>query len=431
MVTIDGNLFPRDTELFGPLACYLIELSRPSRSLPLLLCLLTLGLLAAPGPASALKVAAAGDISCPAESTAQNAVAPGTPEPAPGAAKCQGKRVADMIAAQNPDVALAIGDLIQGQTSYANAYNDFGLAWGELGARIAASIGNHDYHQNANGAKVASGYFRYWESQKAPVWSYGKPGQGWSSWNTGKWHMINLNSNCNAADCTFTGPQLRWLVKDLKANRKNSKTQCTMAYFHHPLFSSGVERGRTGDHSLVANLWEVLYRFRTDLVVTGHQHFYERYFPQNPSGERDDTGITQIITGTGGASTFRPDGEEGVVAANSAFSIRSLGATFLDLEDGSYSSYFRDMLGAEHDAVAPKSCLKPGAGHDERAPRVERYEAHMERMANLDRRIKKLDRRIKEMQNDDEETPDKLDALIETRDTVTATRERVRVARLY
>lgn len=336
-----------------------------------------------------------------------------------------------MIAGQDPDVALALGDLIQGQTSYSHAYNDFSLAWGDLGARIVSSVGNHDYHQNANGVKVASGYYRYWESQKAPVWSYGKPNKGWSSWNTGKWHMINLNSNCNAADCTFTGPQLRWLIKDLRANRKSAKTQCTMAYFHHPLFSSGVARGRSGDASLVANLWEILYRFRTDLVLTGHQHFYERYFPQDPSGERDDTGITQIITGTGGASTFRPAGEDGVAAANSAFSKRSLGATFLDLEDDSYSSYFRDMLGAEHDQVPPKTCLKPGAGHDERVPRVKRYQAHMERMAALDKRVKKLDRRIKQLRRD-ESTPDrKLDAVLETRRAVTATRERLRVARLY
>jgi len=380
--------------------------------------------------ANAVEVAAAGDISCPADSTQQNAVEPGEPEPAPGAAKCQGKRVAEMIEGQNPDVALALGDLIQGQTSYAHAYNDFGLAWGGLGARIAATVGNHDYHRNANGVLTASGYFRYWESQKVPVWSYGKPNLGWSSWNTGDWHMVNLNSNCNVADCTFTGPQLRWLVKDLQANRKSGKTQCTLAYFHHPLFSTGVPRGRSGDESLVANLWEILYRYRTDLVLTGHQHFYERYFPQNPSGRRDDTGITQIITGTGGASTFRPDGKDGDVATNSAFSIRRLGATFLSLGNGDYETRFRDMLGEEHDVAAPAKCLKPGAGHDERVPRVKRYRAHMDRMAALDRRVKKLERRLKELKKDD--APDrKIEDIKDTLRAVTVTRERVRITRLY
>lgn len=392
---------------------------------------MALALPASSGTANALEVAAAGDISCPADSTRQNAIPPGTPEPAPGAAKCQGKRVADMIGNQNPDVALALGDLIQGQPSYAHAYNDFGLAWGGLGARIVSSVGNHDYHRNANGAWVASGYFRYWERQKAPVWSYGKPNRGWSSWNAGKWHMINLNSNCNAADCTFTGPQLRWLVKDLQANRKNPETQCTMAYFHHPLFSSGVPRGRAGDASLVGNLWEVLYRFRTDLVLTGHQHFYERYFPQNPSGERDDTGITQIITGTGGASTFRPAGKDDVPAVNAASSLRRLGATFLDLQDGAYSSYFRDMLGAEHDRVPSQPCLKTNAGHEERVPRVRRYQGHMKRMASLDRRVNKLDRRIRRLRRDDATSARELNAVLETRRAISILRERIRVSRLY
>lgn len=403
---------------------------RPYRSATVFFCLLALGLFTVPGSAGAVEVAAAGDISCPADSTQQHAVEPGQPEPAPGAAKCQGKRVADMIQAQNPDISLALGDLIQGQTSYAYAYNDFGLAWGGLDSRLASSVGNHDYHRNANGVITASGYFRYWEGQKAPVWSYGKPGKGWSSWNTGDWHMVNLNSNCNVADCTFTGPQLRWLVKDLEENRKSGKTQCTMAYFHHPLFSSGVPRGRSADGSLVANLWEILYRFRTDLVLTGHQHFYERYLPQNPSGERDETGITQIITGTGGASTFRPDGKEGVVAANSAFSIRRLGATFLDLENGSYSSRFRDMLGGEHDPAPPAKCLKPGAGHDERVPRLKKYKAHMKRMAALDRRLKKLDRRIGKLRKDDASDA-KIESVYRVRRAVETTRERVRIKRLY
>lgn len=403
---------------------------RPTRSAPLLLVLLALGLFAGPGSASAVEISAAGDISCPADSTRQNAVEPGQPEPAPGAAKCQGKRVAEMIQSQNPDISLALGDLIQGQTSYAYAYNDFGLAWGGLKSRLASSVGNHDYHRNANGVITASGYFRYWAARKAPVWSYGKPGKGWSSWNTGDWHMVNLNSNCNVTDCTFTGPQLRWLVKDLQENRKSGKTQCTMAYFHHPLFSSGVPRGRTGDDSLVTNLWEVLYRFRTDLVLTGHQHFYERYFPQNPSGRRDDTGITQIITGTGGASTFRPAGKDDVVAENSAFSIRSLGATFLDLESGTYSSAFRDMLGEEHDQVPPTNCLKPGAGHDERVPRLKKYNAHMKRMATLDRRVKKLDRRISALRKSDA-SDSKIENVDKIRREVTKTRETVRTARLY
>lgn len=388
------------------------------------------GLLAAgPGSANAVSVAAAGDISCPADSTAQNVIEPGR-EPKPAAAKCQGKRVAQMISDQNPDVTLALGDLIQGQTSYKTAYNDFRLAWDPIKVRIASTIGNHDYHRNANGVLTASGYFRYWEEQKVPTWSYGKRDGGWSSWNTGKWHMINLNSNCQVTDCTFTGPQLRWLINDLKEDRKDPATECTMAYFHHPLFSAGVPRGQTGDRTLVANLWELLYRYRTDLVVTGHQHFYERYFPMNPSGERDPTGITQIITGTGGASTFHPEDVDGQSATNSVTSVRSLGATFFDLEDNSFSSYFRDMLGEQHDPTPAKECLSPNAGAAERTPRAKRYTRHMKRMATLEKRVARLDRQIRKLRRDGASGAT-VKRITDARDSAADTRAELRVEKLY
>jgi 3',5'-cyclic AMP phosphodiesterase CpdA len=406
-----------------------MDFSQPTRTFVVLACLIGIGLAAAPA-ASAVKVAAAGDVSCPADSTRQNAIQPGQPEPAPGAAKCQGKRVARMIKDQDPDIVLALGDLIQGQSSEPGAYNDFRLAWGELSDRVASSVGNHDYYVNDDGVRTAAGYFDYWEKQKVPAWRFGKPDRGWSSWNTGDWHMVNLNSNCNVADCTFTGRQLRWLIRDLRENRKEGRTKCTLAYFHHPLFSSGAPRGRSGDASLVANLWEILYRFRTDLVLTGHQHFYERYLPQNPSGKRDATGITQVISGTGGASTFRPEGEKGIIAPNAAFSIRRLGATFLDLGPGTYSSHFRDMLGKQFDPVAPRSCLKPGAGHDRRVPRVKRYEKHMKRMSALNRRVKKLNRRIRAARKKNA-AESRIEALKDTRRGVVKKRGRVRNDRLY
>ncbi|MGK2954877.1 MAG: metallophosphoesterase family protein, partial [Solirubrobacterales bacterium] len=195
-------------------------------------------LLCAGNSSAALKVAAAGDISCPASSTARNTLRPGVAKLHPAAEKCQGRRVAKLIKAGKPDVVLALGDLIQGQTSYRDAYADFDRAWGSLGKKIFATVGNHDYYRKNNGNFTASGYFRYWKSKGAPSRRVGKYNRGWTSWNRGKWHMINLNSNCFAADCAFTSRQLKWLARDLKVNRANPKTECTLAYFHHPLFSA-------------------------------------------------------------------------------------------------------------------------------------------------------------------------------------------------
>ncbi|MGK2954876.1 MAG: metallophosphoesterase family protein [Solirubrobacterales bacterium] len=331
-------------------------LSKSACGCGLILIFTGLLLLTSPTPATAFRIAAAGDISCPAEATARNAINPGEPMPSPARAKCQGRRVAQVIAGENPEIVLALGDLIQGQTSEVTAYDDFNLAWGLLGERIAATVGNHDYYRDSFGRNTAAGYFAYWMRQGAPVWRYGQPNLGWSSWDRGEWHMVNLNSNCSMINCSLTGRQLKWLTDDLESNRARRQTKCVLAYFHHPLFSAGVARGRVPSGSLLPNLWKVLHQYRTDLVLNGHQHFYERFRPQNPSGFPDPTGITEIIAGTGGSSTFRVTDESGGLASNSAASYRGLGALILDLDAGSYSSYFRDIQGGIHDQQPKTRC---------------------------------------------------------------------------
>lgn len=376
-------------------------------------------------------MAAAGDISCPADSTAQHAVGPDEPEPAPAAAKCQGRQVAEVIKDRRPDVVLALGDLIQGQKSYKYAYNDFTRAWvGVLGKRIFSTVGNHDYHRNSSGNFTASGYFRYWRGRGVGARKSGKRNLGWSSWNRGGWHMINLNSNCFATDCSFSSRQLKWLVNDLRADRRNRKTQCTLAYFHHPLFSTGASRGRDKRGSLLVNLWEVLYRYRTDIVLNGHQHFYERFHPQNPGGKADPTGIKQFISGTGGAFTFPVENKIGRLARSSAASYRGLGSTFLKLGNGKYRSSFRDLRGKIHDKRGVTKCHRPNAGSKRREPRTRRYVAYVKKMATFDRKIGGLKKNIKRLRK----SPYGSFKLVATQKKLRKTvnrRERVREQTLY
>ena len=79
-------------------------------------------------------------------------------------------------------------------------------------------------------------------------------------------------------------------------------TSCTLAYWHHPRFSSGSEHGDDED---VAAFWEVLYTAGADVVLAGHEHNYERFFPQNPAGDADpERGIRAFVVGTGGRSHY-------------------------------------------------------------------------------------------------------------------------------
>jgi acid phosphatase type 7 len=124
----------------------------------------------------------------------------------------------------------------------------------------------------------------------------------------GEWHVVALNSMCEyVGGCDATSPMVTWLEQDLAAN----PTTCTVAYFHHPLFSSGQH----GNELKMRPTWDALYAAGADVVVSGHDHDYERFAPQTPSGVADpELGIREFVVGTGGAGlrsfgSIRPNSE--------------------------------------------------------------------------------------------------------------------------
>jgi hypothetical protein len=123
--------------------------------------------------------------------------------------------------------------------------------------------GNHDYH-----VPGASGYYNYFGANA------GDPQKGYYSYNVGAWHIVVLNSNCNKiGGCGPESTQEQWLRADLAAN----PSVCTLAYWHHPLFTSG----KHGNDTAVRPLWQTLYDAGADVVLTGHDHDYERFAPQD------------------------------------------------------------------------------------------------------------------------------------------------------
>jgi 3',5'-cyclic AMP phosphodiesterase CpdA len=129
----------------------------------------------------------------------------------------------------------------------------------------------------------ATPYFEYFGASAGPV------GRGYYSFDLGTWHIVSLNSNTNMAS------QALWLQNDLEASRK----RCTLAYWHHPLYSSGSH----GQTLAVRDLWRVLYRSYADVVLSAHEHVYERFAPQDHEGQMDPVrGLRQFTVGTGGAT---------------------------------------------------------------------------------------------------------------------------------
>jgi hypothetical protein len=52
-------------------------------------------------------------------------------------------------------------------------------------------------------------------------------------------------------------------------------------------------------------LFAILYQHGVSVLISGHEHIYERFAAQNPDGKADPNGVRQFIAGTGGAKSYR------------------------------------------------------------------------------------------------------------------------------
>jgi acid phosphatase type 7 len=181
---------------------------------------------------------------------------------------------------------LTLGDNAYPDGSAQDFEECYDASWGRFEARTKPSPGNHEYDTDPEAAP----YFAYFGA------AAGEPGKGYYSYDLGAWHLVALNSNCQElGGCDASSPQVRWLEADLAANDDKS---CTLAYMHHPRFSSGEKHGNT---HFVKPLWEALYEAGADVVLSGHEHNYERFAPQDPRGRADpERGIRGFVVGTGG-----------------------------------------------------------------------------------------------------------------------------------
>jgi len=184
---------------------------------------------------------------------------------------------------------LTLGDAVYDDGTRSEFRECYEPAWGGVLDRTRPAPGNHEY-----GTAGADGYFDYFGSRA------GDPGKGWYSYDLGAWHLIALNSNCDeVGGCEVGSAQERWLRADMRQHR----TDCTLAYWHHPRFSSGA---RHGSSERVADLWNALYDGGADIVLNGHEHNYERFAPLDPAGKVDnERGIREFVAGTGGRGHYQ------------------------------------------------------------------------------------------------------------------------------
>jgi acid phosphatase type 7 len=263
-------------------------------------------------------LAAAGDIACPTTDSAYNG-GNGT------STGCQQKATSNLLVNLAPAAIAALGDNQYDDGSATQFNSVFNPTWGRVKPTIHPAIGNHEIKTDS----TATGYFNYFGP------AAGTAGKGWYSYTLGTWHVVVLNGNCsNIGGCGAGSPEEQWLRSDLAAH----PAACTLAYWHQPRFSSGNH----GSSTLYTPFWQDLYNAGVDVVLNGHDHDYERFAPQTPSGALDNSrGIREFVVGTGGAHWE----QMGSVKPNSQIRNQTFGVLALTLHAGSYDWKFIPQAG--------------------------------------------------------------------------------------
>lgn len=162
------------------------------------------------------------------------------------------------------DFALMMGDNLYGGED-ANAYaTKFEIPYKQLldgGVKFYASLGNHD------------------NATQRMYKNFNMNGKEYYTFKKGNIRFFALNSNY------MDKRQLDWLQAELEKSGSDWK----ICFFHHPLYSSGKMHGP--DVELKKVLEPVFIKNQVNIVLTGHEHFYERVKPQN--------GIYYFISGAG------------------------------------------------------------------------------------------------------------------------------------
>ena len=176
------------------------------------------------------------------------------------------------LLARTPGTIALLGDAVYERGTAAEFRDCF--SWRRFLPRMRAALGNHEYGTGDAATAIAT---------------FGLPQSGYYSYELGAWHVVVLNSNCGpAGGCETGSPQQRWLAADLAEH----PTRCTLAYWHHARFSSGLH----GSDRTMAPLWATLARGGADVVLAAHDHHYERFAPID--------GIRSFVVGTGGRSHY-------------------------------------------------------------------------------------------------------------------------------
>lgn len=270
--------------------------------------------------------------------------------------------VARLISGMNSGGFLLLGDAQHNWGTLEEYQTYYDKYFGDLMDITYPAVGNHDYYKSS----TAEGFFTYFHDRLVQLCADEKGLQyGYYSFDAGTWHIICLNSRLGHTwgipwSPDNPGPaewQFEWLMSDL-ASHPDKKYSGTIVYLHHPYYdweTYWTAEWYPDESTWQLPIWELLYKNKVDLVLSGHNHNYQRWLPQDPYGNYDPNGIRQIIAGTGGAYTWAlnhpPQPDNLAVGIDDSF-----GVLKLTLREGNYDLEFVSTSGAVLDSETNVQC---------------------------------------------------------------------------
>lgn len=238
-----------------------------------------------------------------------------------GSGSSDERRVADLIRRVGPEAVVTTGDNVYSNAGYQRLVGDYYAPWVGSG-RFLAATGNHDH---AEGIEAFDAYFAM------------PSGRRWTSRTIGGIEFFVLDSEAMLQSSGQFAQQRAWLARELP----RSTADWQVVVLHHPPYSSGSVHGST-----LVFRWPFA-RWGADLVLSGHDHDYERLRVG---------GLTYIVNGSGGRSLYRfARPLPGSIARNST----DFGALFLTATPNSLTGRFVADSGRGVDRFEITS---PGAG---------------------------------------------------------------------
>jgi len=233
-----------------------------------------------------------------------------------------------------PGTVFTLGDNVQDVGAAEEYEKCFEPTWGRHRSRMLTTLGNHDFF-GGHGRP----YYSYFGASAGPS------GLGYYATTLGAWQIISLNSEIDASPGSA---QFAWLKAELAA----SPAACTLAMWHRPLFTSGPNDA--GAH--MRDIWRLLGQHGAEFVLSGHNHQYERFAPQDADGRPDPRGMRQFVVGTGGYPLY---GRARSVANSEVFHSDAWGVLKLTLKSASYAWEFIPVDGRNFRDSGTGVCTVP------------------------------------------------------------------------